>query len=356
MNLNHWDLFVTSDYRTVYYFTGLLANPDFPNIFVQRSDGRTGLISAASPPALCDLTLYLETYSIQRCIDTPGHDAADMLNQILSSVMPGPVRRCAVERESTAGVYEHMITSKYSKVKLLDASETLRRIRKPKDADKVQCIQNSLELCAVAYDAAREVIAPGVTEIDVYSAMSKAINSVAGRTVTFAGDFACGERGIKEGGAPTLRKLQNGDLYILDIFPALDLYRADTTRTFCVGTATDLQMQTWQVVMDAVRMGEAIAKPGVSASALYEIIKQFLDAHATTENSFWHHVGHGMGHRGHEAPRIIPGSTDIFEVGDVFTLEPGVYTNALQGGIRLEDNYYMRSARPEDLFNYSWAL
>ena len=64
------------------------------------------------------------------------------------------------------------------------------------------------------------------------------------------------------------------------------------------------------------------------------------------ENSFWHHAGHGIGHHGHEAPRIIPGSDDVFEVGDVITLEPGIYTEALHGGIRLEDNYVVRAAWP----------
>ena len=71
-----------------------------------------------------------------------------------------------------------------------------------------------------------------------------------------------------------------------------------------------------------------------------------------TEKSFWHHAGHGIGHNGHEAPRIIPGTNDIFEVGDVFTLEPGVYSTALQGGIRLEDNYVVREAGLENLFDY----
>ena len=356
MQVEQYDLFVTSDYRTVYYLTGLLSDPDAPVLFAQQSDGRTGVISTVAGVALCDTELYLESYSIQRSIESPGHDAAQLLKQLLSGALSGPVRRCGVERGSTAGLYENVIANQYSGVELLDASFGLRKMRKPKDADEIHCIRDNLKLCAVAYDAAREVIAPGFTEIDVYSAMCKAINNLTGTTTTFAGDFACGERGIKEGGAPTSRKLQSGDLYILDIFPAMDLYRADTTRTFCIGMPTDLQMQTWQVVMDAVRMGETMARPGISASTVYESIKLFLDAHASTENSFWHHVGHGLGHRGHEAPRIIPGSTDIFEVGDVFTLEPGVYTSALQGGIRLEDNYHMRSDGPEDLFNYSWAL
>ena len=74
------------------------------------------------------------------------------------------------------------------------------------------------------------------------------------------------------------------------------------------------------------------------------------------ENSFWHHLGHGIGHRGHEAPRIIPGTDDIFEEGDVITLEPGVYAQSLQGGIRIEDNYVVRAHGLENLFAYPHDL
>jgi Xaa-Pro aminopeptidase len=117
-----------------------------------------------------------------------------------------------------------------------------------------------------------------------------------------------------------------------------------------------LQQEGWQLVMDAVRLAESLVKPGVSARSVYSSVKEFLDSHPLSEKSFWHHAGHGLGHRGHEAPRIIPGTDDVFEEGDVFTLEPGIYTKALQGGIRLEDNYVLRVGGPEDLFNFPWSL
>jgi Xaa-Pro aminopeptidase len=46
----------------------------------------------------------------------------------------------------------------------------------------------------------------------------------------------------------------------------------------------------------------------------------------------------------------------VFEVGDVITLEPGIYTRALHGGIRLEDNYVVRENGLENLFQYSKEL
>lgn len=354
MEKEQWDLFMTSDYRTVYYFTGLLGSKDFPTLFLQSSDGKTCLVANTQGTGFCDEQVSLETYSVERSIDMPAHDAARLLKELLKSLQP--VQRCAVERGTTAGLYEQIVIDGFPGMQLLDASRVLLALRKRKEEDEIAGVKESLKYCAVAYQAARDIIAPGLTEIDVYNAMLGAITRAAGTSIAFAGDFACGERGIKEGGAPTSRKIQNGDLYILDIFPAVDLYFADTCRTFAVGEPTDLQQEGWQLVMDAVRLAESLVKPGVSARSVYSGVKEFLDCHPLSEKSFWHHAGHGLGHRGHEAPRIIPGTDDVFEEGDVFTLEPGIYTQALQGGIRLEDNYVLRAGGPEDLFNFPWSL
>jgi Xaa-Pro aminopeptidase len=43
-------------------------------------------------------------------------------------------------------------------------------------------------------------------------------------------------------------------------------------------------------------------------------------------------------------------------VGDVFTLEPGIYTEALRGGIRLENNYVLREGGPENLLDFPLEL
>jgi Xaa-Pro aminopeptidase len=103
-------------------------------------------------------------------------------------------------------------------------------------------------------------------------------------------------------------------------------------------------------VLRALKLGESMIKPGARARDVYAAVKELLDAEPIAEASFWHHLGHGIGFHGHEAPRLIPGSDDVFEPGDVFTLEPGVYTKRLQGGIRLENNYLVGDQGLENLF------
>ncbi|HET6962711.1 MAG TPA: Xaa-Pro peptidase family protein [Terriglobia bacterium] len=352
---NRWDLFASGDYRTTYYFTGGLCPADTPVLFLLWQDGRTSLISTAKTALCCDELVQVETYSIQRCITRPMHDASILLRDVLSR-SSASMTALGLEVASVPAIMAARFTESHPHIKIGEATEALLNLRKRKEPDEVASIRESLKYCAVAYRAARETIAPGKTEIDVYNAMASAIYREAGTTIVFAGDFACGERGIKEGGPPTSRVIRSGDLYILDIFPAVKLYAADTCRTFAVGSPTDAQHRAWQVVMEAVHMAESLVRPGVPARSVYQEIKNFLDSHELTEKSFWHHLGHGIGHRGHEAPRIIPGSDDIFEEGDVFTLEPGVYTKALQGGIRLEDNYVLRANGPEDLFDFPWEL
>jgi Xaa-Pro aminopeptidase len=105
--------------------------------------------------------------------------------------------------------------------------------------------------------------------------------------------------------------------------------------------------------MDAVRLAESLIKPGVSTRSVYHVVKEFLEASPLSKKSFRHHLGQGIGHRGHESSRIIPGSEDLFAEGHIVTLEPDIYTKVLQGGIRLEDNYVLRADEPEDLFQFS---
>jgi Xaa-Pro aminopeptidase len=186
--------------------------------------------------------------------------------------------------------------------------------------------------------------------------MQEAVSNEAGSSVPLLGDFACGLRAIRGGGPPTRRELVANDLYILDLFPAPNLYFGDTCRTFAVTGPTDHQYRAWEIVSAAVEMAEKEIKAGVLAREIYAKVKAHFDSFDEYKNSFWHHAGHGIGHAGHEKPRLIPGSDDLIEAGDVIALEPGVYSSNLNGGIRLEDNYVVREHGLENLFPYPREL
>lgn len=332
------DGFVTGNHRTVYYFTGQLLPAESPCAFV-AGDGKTALVAPQVEAGLAGEKRVVEVYSPQRAIGLPHADAAKLLCDLL------PKGTLGVDRTASA-------SSAVFGLEGTDASAMVLKLRRRKEPDEVDEIRASLRLCAVAYDAARRAIRPGVSELDVYLEMSAAVAREAGAPVPFPGDFACGDRSVKGGGPPTRRLVEAGDLYPLDLFPAPALYFGDTCRTFCAGEPRPEQRQGMELVLEALRLAESLVKPGVAARHVYAEVKRFLDDAPLTGRSFWHHLGHGIGLHGHEAPRLIAESDDVLEPGDVFTLEPGIYLPLLQGGIRQEDNYLVTERGIERLFDY----
>ena len=125
---------------------------------------------------------------------------------------------------------------------------------------------------------------------------------------------------------------------ILDLGPAYRGYHADNCRTFSVdGQPTKIQQCARRVILDVFDIVRSNVRPGSSCRDLFRQCKSLLDEFAV--DAFFHHLGHGVGLFPHEAPHLNPHWDDTFQIGDVFTVEPGLYHDDLKAGIRIEENY-----------------
>ncbi len=220
---------------------------------------------------------------------------------------------------------------------LVDLDADLWLLRRHKDPDELAMIRRSIDCTAAMYERARQIIEPGITELLVFNELQAAAVKVAGEPLTALGnDFQCNSAG----GPPRNRAAQAGELFILDLGPSYRGYYADNCRTITVdGQPTEQQLAAWKAIVEVLEMVEASVRPGVSCRELFAETQRMLDDFAP--GAFFHHLGHGFGLFPHEAPHLNPntGWDDVFEVGDTFTAEPGLYTEELKAGIRLEQNY-----------------
>lgn len=106
--------------------------------------------------------------------------------------------------------------------------------------------------------------------------------------------------------------------------------------------------------MRALELVERTVRPGVSARALFQAVQGLLDQ--SPVGVFNHHLGHGIGLFPHEAPHLNPHWDDHFELGDVFTAEPGLYAPELRAGIRLENDYLVTESGVERLSDFPLEL
>ena len=226
---------------------------------------------------------------------------------------------------------------------LVDIEPALYRLRRNKAPDELARIQKAIAATAAMYARAREIIAPGVSEIEIFSALQAAAVEECGEPLTGTGnDYAVGV----PGGPPGRKKAAAGELYILDLGPAFRGYFADNCRTFAVDREpTELQQQAWEQVTSVFGMVEAFVKPGASCRELFSRAKAMLENDRGW--NFFHHLGHGIGLFPHEAPHLNPHWDDHFEEGDVIAVEPGLYGPGLNAGIRIENNYRVTSSGVE---------
>ncbi|HND50747.1 MAG TPA: Xaa-Pro peptidase family protein [Pirellulaceae bacterium] len=237
-------------------------------------------------------------------------------------------------------------------IEWIDIEPTLYRLRRRKDADELARIRRAIGATGRMYARARELLRPGVSELEMFCELQTAAVMELGEMLTGTGnDYQCASRG---GPPRAQRRAEAGELYILDLGPAFRGYFADNCRTLAVTEPTDLQREAWSWIARALDHVERTARPGKRCRELFDEVQQLLDQ--APVGKFNHHLGHGIGLFPHEAPHLNPNWDDTLEVGDVFTAEPGLYAPELRAGLRIENDYLVTEFGVERLSDFSIEL
>ncbi len=156
-----------------------------------------------------------------------------------------------------------------------------------------------------------------------------------------------------DGGSPHSRgeadmPLQVGQAIVFDLFPR-ELgggYHHDMTRTWCIDFAPPEVQTAYDTVMEAFDIAVEAYGLNKPTHIMQEIVQDHFEArgHATSRSDpktlcgYMHSLGHGVGIDIHERPSISHlARKDIFQVGNVFSIEPGLYYPEPGFGVRVED-------------------
>jgi Xaa-Pro dipeptidase len=233
----------------------------------------------------------------------------------------------------------------------VDIEPEIYRLRRRKDADELARLKRAIAGTKAMYERAREIVRPGINELEVFNQLQATAVVEFGEMLTGTGnDYASGERG----GPPRDRKIEAGELYILDLGPAYRGYFADNCRTIAVTQPTAEQRAACEHIKQVFSILEKRVKPGASCRDLFAEVQTHMDR--APIGKFDHHLGHGIGLFPHEAPHLNPNWDDTFQEGDVFTAEPGLYDPQLRVGIRLENDYLVTADGVELLTDFSLDL
>jgi Xaa-Pro aminopeptidase len=218
-----------------------------------------------------------------------------------------------------------------------DAREALSNLRLRKDQVEVEAMRRAVKIAQDALEATIPLIKIGMTEKELSSELVvQLLRQGSEPEMPFAPIVSGGPNAANPHASPSERRLQAGDLLVVDWGATYDGYISDLTRTFAVGEVDDEYKKIHQIVQEANAAGRAAGKPGVPCASVDKAARDVIEK-AGYGMYFTHRTGHGIGMEGHEEPYMRGDNMQLLEPGMAFTVEPGIYLPN-RNGVRIEDN------------------
>jgi len=258
---------------------------------------------------------------------------------------PHLAARAATDGAKRLGFESHVVTvDGYAlleraapEIELVRAAGSVESLREVKDAGELALLRLACEAADAALAALVEAggLRPGRTEKEIGRELESRMLDHGADGVSFETIVAAGANSAIPHHRPTDAVLAAGDFVKIDFGALVAGYHSDMTRTFVLSPVAQWQLDVYDLVATAQRVGREALAPGVCLKDVDGASRQVI-ADAGHAEHFGHGLGHGVGLQIHEAPGISASAAGTLLAGSTVTVEPGVYLPG-RGGVRIED-------------------
>ncbi|MDO9508005.1 MAG: aminopeptidase P family protein [Thermovirgaceae bacterium] len=229
---------------------------------------------------------------------------------------------------------------------LVDISVIFSGLRRNKDPLEVGDISKAAEISAAALTSSITKAGQIFTEKGFAARLEYEMKTAGAEGGWGAQEFivASGPRSAFPHGVPTDRRVMPGENVTVDFGSRFNGYICDITRTLSLSEPPAWIVEAHDLLVEAQAAALPLLEPGRPTAEADRAARSVIER-AGFKEAFTHSLGHGIGLDVHEAPVISSRSGESFAVGDVVTVEPGIYFPG-KGGVRLEDDYHISDNGP----------
>jgi len=203
----------------------------------------------------------------------------------------------------------------------VDASPLIWKLRMTKSTNEISKIKKIISIASNAFDELPKHLQIGQSEIEICNIMKKTLLDL-GADHTLYMSCASGPGGYDQIICdPTEKKLQNGDILIIDTGTTLDGYFCDFDRNFGFGEIADSAKISYDILWLAAEAGMNSAKPGATCADVSNAMLSILQKEGLSSNSVGR-MGHGLGLQMTEPPSIMSNDNTVLEENMVIAIEP----------------------------------
>ena len=257
------------------------------------------------------------------------------------------VDRVGLEEHVISWAEQRALADRLEPAEVVGAGALVEDLRRSKDLGEVARIRAACAIADEALAASRQMLASGTTERELALTLEVEMRRRGASGVSFDAIVAAGPNAAMPHARPTGRRIERGELVVLDFGCMVDGYCSDMTRTLSVGDPGADARRLVDAVMAANEAGRTAVAVGAGCADVDAAAREVIESEGLGA-AFVHGTGHGVGIEIHEAPRIAKTARGTLVEGDVVTVEPGVYVTGI-GGVRIEDTVVVSAAGVESL-------
>lgn len=220
-------------------------------------------------------------------------------------------------------------------VEIFDSEGLVDSDRIIKSDLELSVIKKSCEVCEKAYLESLKSLKEGITELEFSAILEYNFKKFGGEDKSFSSIVAFGEGSAIPHYLTGDNKLKKDMPVLLDFGAKVNGYCSDMTRSFYFGTPTEKYRKCYDIVLNAHLTAFNEIYNGITCKDADNLARKVIK-NGNYGDNFTHSLGHGVGVKIHESPRLSKISEGVLQNGNVFTIEPGIYING-EFGIRIED-------------------
>ncbi len=228
------------------------------------------------------------------------------------------------------------LTRYFPNCTLVETTGVIEKMVAVKDEQEISAIKKAVAITDEVFNRILPLIKPGVSEMDISAEITYQHKKLGAERDGFEPIVASGIRSALPHGLASNKKINKGEFVTVDMGCIADGYASDLTRTVVVGKATLEQKKIYNIVLRAQQSACEAVRAGMLAKELDKVARDVIVAEGKGDY-FTHSLGHGIGMEVHCAPRVSNQSVDKLAIGNVITIEPGIYIPNW-GGVRIEDD------------------
>jgi Xaa-Pro aminopeptidase len=299
-------------------------------------------------------TLYTDFRYANRARSLDGFDVAEVARGLIPAIadlLSG--RRIQFEEQHLPhALYRALVEGGVDAVPSAGLVEELRAV---KDAEELAIMRRGSALSDEVFaDLSRERFT-GRSEKELAWWIERSFRERGAEGVSFEPVVAAGATAATPHAVPGDAPIEPGVLVTIDAGCILDGYCSDCTRTFAVGPVSDDLQELHALCLEAQLAGLAAVAPGVHGRDADAASRTLIEA-AGYGPAYGHGMGHGVGLQIHEAPTLRPDTDDVIAVGNVVSVEPGIYLPDSGCGVRIEDLVVVTDDGAERLTQFTKEL